>query len=195
MLVLGITGGIGSGKTAVLNILKEEYQAYIIEADTLAHQLMEPGREAYQQIVKHFGSQILCSDSTIDRTILGQIVFSDPEKLIMLNNIVHPAVKKDILRQIEEQKKADCKLFVIEAALLLQDGYKEICDELWYIYADLEIRIDRLCKYRNFTRERALSVIRSQMDDTYYREGCNYTIDNSGNLDTVKTQIQQKLCT
>lgn len=195
MLVLGITGGIGSGKTAVLNILKEEYQAYMIEADTLAHQLMEPEKEAYQQIVKHFGTQILRSDKTIDRTVLGQLVFSDSKKLTMLNSIVHPAVKKDILRQIQEQKKADCKLFVIEAALLLQDGYKEICDELWYIYADLEIRIDRLCKYRNFTRERALSVIQSQMDDTYYREGCDYTIDNSGNLSATRAQIKQKLYT
>lgn len=195
MLVLGITGGIGSGKTAVLHILKEEYQAYIIEADTLAHQLMEPGREAYHQIVEHFGDQVLLSDKTINRVILGQIVFSDPEKLALLNNIVHPAVKKEILHQIKEQQNAGCELFVIEAALLLQDGYKDICDEIWNVYADIEVRIDRLCKYRNFTRERALSVIRSQMDDTYYREGCNYTIDNSGNLDTVKTQIQQKLCT
>lgn len=193
MFVLGITGGIGSGKTAVLTILKEEYQAYIIESDTLAHHLMEPGQEAYQQIVAHFGTKILLSDQKIDRTALGQIVFSDPEKLALLNSIVHPAVKNDIIRQIEEQKIEDCRLLVIEAALLLQDGYQNICDEIWYIHADMEVRIDRLCKFRHFTRERALSVIHSQENDTYYRERCNYTIDNSGDLDSVRTQIQKKL--
>ncbi len=193
MFILGITGGIGSGKTTVLNILKEDYQAFIIEADALAHDLMQPEKEAYQQIVKCFGTEILNEDRTIDRTALGQLVFTDRKKLAQLNGIVHPAVKKDILRQIQEQTELGCRLLVIEAALLLEDGYQDICSEIWYVRTETEIRIQRLCQYRNFTRERALNVIHSQMNDTYYQERCQFTLDNSGNQEDLRRQICQKL--
>lgn len=193
MVILGITGGIGSGKTAVLSILKEQYGAYIIEADQLAHQLMEPGHDTYDRIVAHFGTEILLSDGTIDRKLLGQRVFSDKEQLAVLNNITHPAVKEEIKKQIEVQKGDNCKLFVIEAALLLQDGYKEICDELWYIYADLDVRIHRLCTYRSFTEERAMHVIQSQECEAFYRQGCDFVLNNSGTLHDTEVQIREKL--
>ena len=149
MLILGLTGGIGCGKTAVLTILKEEYDAYIIEADRLAHELMEPGKTVYQGIVDAFGMEVLMDtdidisapaegnavtdngQSTVNRSIdrkkLGDIVFHDKDKLALLNSISHPLVKEEILRRIEEQKDAGKKLFVIEAALLIQDGYKSLC--------------------------------------------------------------------
>ena len=184
MLILGLTGGIGCGKTAVLTILKEEYDAYIIEADRLAHELMEPGKTVYQGIVDAFGMEVLMDtdidisvpaegnavtdngQSTVNRSIdrkkLGDIVFHDKDKLALLNSISHPLVKEEILRRIEEQKDAGKKLFVIEAALLIQDGYKSICDKMCYVYADLDVRISRLCEYRGFTKERAQAVIDSQ---------------------------------
>ena len=184
MLILGLTGGIGCGKTAVLTILKEEYDAYIIEADRLAHELMEPGKTVYQGIVDAFGMEVLMDtdidisapaegdavtdngQSTVNRSIdrkkLGDIVFHDKDKLALLNSISHPLVKEEILRRIEEQKDAGKKLFVIEAALLIQDGYKSICDKMCYVYADLDVRISRLCEYRGFTQERAQAVIDSQ---------------------------------
>lgn len=163
MLILGLTGGIGSGKTAVLTILKEEYDAYIIEADRLAHELMEPGKTVYQGIVDAFGTEVLMDtdidtsapaegnavtdngQSTVNRSIdrkkLGDIVFHDKDKLALLNSISHPLVKEEILRRIEEQKDAGKKLFVIEAALLIQDGYKSICDKMCYVYADLDLSL------------------------------------------------------
>ena len=184
MLILGLTGGIGCGKTAVLTILKEEYDAYIIEADRLAHELMEPGKTVYQGIVDAFGMEVLMDtdidisapaegdavtdngQSTVNRSIdrkkLGDIVFHDKDKLALLNSISHPLVKEEIVRRIEEQKDVGKKLFVIEAALLIQDGYKSICDKMCYVYADLDVRISRLCKYRGFTQERAQAVIDSQ---------------------------------
>ena len=183
MLILGLTGGIGCGKTAVLTILKEEYDAYIIEADRLAHELMEPGKTVYQGIVDAFGMEVLMDtdiaisapaegnavtdngQSTVNRSIdrkkLGDIVFHDKDKLALLNSISHPLVKEEILRRIEKQKDAGKKLFVIEAALLIQDGYKSICDKMCYVYADLDVRISRLCEYRGFTQER-LSIHRSR---------------------------------
>ena len=215
MLILGLTGGIGSGKTAVLTILKEEYDAFIIEADRLAHELMNPGRTVYQGIVDAFGMNVLADDDVevlavrdadatteknqstgkrpIDRKKLGDIVFHNKDKLALLNSISHPLVKEEILRQIEEQKNAGRKLFVIEAALLIQDGYKNICDKMCYVYADLDVRISRLCEYRGFTRERAQAVIDSQEPETFYLEACDYKIDNSGSLENTKKDLKHIL--
>lgn len=207
MLILGLTGGIGSGKTAVLTILKDEYGAYIIEADRLAHELMEPGRTVYQGIVDAFGTEVLVDGDKdtsaeenistgkrpIDRKKLGDIVFHDKDKLALLNSISHPLVKEEILRQIREQKNAGRKLFVIEAALLIQDGYKSICDKMCYVYADLDVRISRLCEYRGFTRERAQAVIDSQEPEAFYLEACDYKIDNSGSLENTKKDLKHIL--
>ena len=214
MLILGLTGGIGCGKTAVLTILKEEYDAYIIEADRLAHELMEPGKTVYQGIVDAFGMEVLMDtdidisapaegnavtdngQSTVNRSIdrkkLGDIVFHDKDKLTLLNSISHPLVKEEILRRIEEQKDAGKKLFVIEAALLIQDGYKSICDKMCYVYADLDVRISRLCEYRGFTKERAQAVIDSQ-SEAFYLEACDYKIDNSGSLENTKKDLKHIL--
>lgn len=215
MLILGLTGGIGCGKTAVLTILKEEYDAYIIEADRLAHELMEPGKTVYQGIVDAFGMEVLMDtdidisapaegdavtdngQSTVNRSIdrkkLGDIVFHDKDKLALLNSISHPLVKEEILRRIEEQKDAGKKLFVIEAALLIQDGYKSICDKMCYVYADLDVRISRLCEYRGFTQERVQAVIDSQKSEAFYLEACDYKIDNSGSLENTKKDLKHIL--
>ena len=215
MLILGLTGGIGCGKTAVLTILKEEYDAYIIEADRLAHELMEPGKTVYQGIVDAFGMEVLMDadidisapaegnavtdngQSTVNRSIdrkkLGDIVFHDKDKLALLNSISHPLVKEEIVRRIEEQKDAGKKLFVIEAALLIRDGYKSICDKMCYVYADLDVRISRLCKYRGFTQERAQAVIDSQESEAFYLEACDYKIDNSGSLENTKKDLKHIL--
>lgn len=189
MKIIGITGGIGSGKTAVLNILKSDYGAFVMEADVLAHCLMKPGQMSYNDIVNAFGQDILMEDGAIDRKKLGQVVFNDEEKLKILNSITHPNVKKAILSSIEEKEIAGCDLYVLEAALLIQDGYLDICDEMWFVYADLEKRIERLCMYRGFTRERAAKVIRSQAPDEYYEMNCAKKIDNSGDIDELKKQI------
>ena len=215
MLILGLTGGIGCGKTAVLTILKEEYDAYIIEADRLAHELMEPGKTVYQGIVDAFGMEVLMDtdidisapaegdavtdngQSTVNRSIdrkkLGDIVFHDKDKLALLNSISHPLVKEEILRRIEEQKDAGKKLFVIEAALLIQDGYKSICDKMCYVYADLDVRISRLCEYRGFTKEREQAVIDSQESEAFYLEACDYKIDNSGSIENTKKDLKHIL--
>ena len=175
MKIIGITGGIGSGKTAVLDIMQRDYGAFIMEADAL---------------VEHFGRDILDEDSRIDRAKLSAVVFSDQKQLDILNSITHPNVKKAILESMEEQKKSGCRLYVLEAALLIQDGYLDICDEMWYVYADVSKRIERLCAYRGFTDEKARKVIASQDPDSYYEENCSKKIDNSGNLEKLRNQLK-----
>lgn len=179
MKIIGITGGIGTGKSTVLNFLKQEYNVYIVEADRLAHELMLPGEAAYRQITDIFGTAILSTDGTIDRNRLGTIVFGDAEALRKLNAVIHPAVKQYILQDIEARKKeGNVKYYVIEAALLIEDGYKTICDELWYIYTEREERIRRLIAGRGGSREKWEHVIGNQSSDDYYRTNCDYVIDN-----------------
>lgn len=124
MKTIGITGGVGAGKSTVLDFLRETYQASVCEADKVAHELQRPGEGCYQEILKVFGPEILCDDQTIDRKRLGSIVFADVEKLKRLNGIVHPKVKEWIRKKQEEEQRAGTKLFIIEAALLLEDHYE-----------------------------------------------------------------------
>ena len=195
MKIIGITGGIGSGKSRVLKLLKEEYHAYVVEADVLAHKLMMKGNTAYINIVKAFGDSILDEDCQIDRAILGQIVFQDKEKLEQLNAIVHPEVKNYIIQDIRKQSKNhQVNLYIIEAALLIEDGYEEICDELWYIYADEELRIRRLLESRGGTRQKWLDIIGNQRCEDDYRNKCEHIVNNDE--DFVKTAgiIKELLC-
>lgn len=193
MKVLGITGGIGSGKTLVLNILKEKYNAEIIEADRLGHELMEPGRAVYNNVVSYFGRDILGKDDTIDRKKLGGIVFADKDKLRKLNGLSHPVIRDEILRIIDEGRNRGTELVVLEAALLIEEGYSNICDHMVYVYSPVEIRINRLMEYRGFDRERALAVIRSQKPEEYYRDNCDLMIDNSGDRFQTEENIRQMM--
>lgn len=134
MRIIGITGGVGSGKSQVLSFMKERYGAVICQADQVAWKLQEPGSVCYEKIVAHFGTDILRTDRTINREILGGIVFGNAEEMAVLNGIVHPEVKAHIKEKIATEKNMGTSCFVLEAALLLEDHYDEICHELWYIY-------------------------------------------------------------
>ena len=163
MKVLGITGGIGAGKSTVLDFLEKKYKARVIQADKVAFDLQQPGCECYDRIVTRFGADILREDRTIDRAKLGALVFSDAAKLADLNEIVHPSVKEWIQNEISFEKQQGCVPFlVIEAALLLEDRYDLICDEIWYIYASERVRTERLMKNRGYTEEKARQIMQSQ---------------------------------
>lgn len=194
MKVIGITGGVGAGKSTVLNILEQEYGAYILEADRTAHRLMEPGQPVYESIRKAFPGDILDTDGRICRERLGTLVFHDPEALSRLNGIVHPAVKDDILRAIEAcRRQTTVPYFVIEAALLIEDGYAAVCDELWYVYAPEELRRERLMKNRGYTAKKCESIMKNQGSDSFYRRYCSHIIENGATLSDAKKQIEELL--
>lgn len=195
MLVLGITGGVGSGKSRILNALSKQYGAYIVETDTLAHRLMEPGQVAYNEIVATFGKEILIDKEpfSIDRPKFAEIVFKDKNKLEQLNNIVHPAVKKWILQDIDDKKKEGIKIYVIEAALLIQDGYKSICDEIWYIYVPEEERTKRLMAQRGYSKERCEAMYKSQDPEEYYKKYADFTINNEFDFEYSTKQLNDRL--
>lgn len=191
MRIIGITGGIGTGKSTLLHLIKENYNAYIVETDTLAHSMMMPGEPVYEQIVSAFGTEILSEDGTIDRGSLGMLVFNSEEALKRLNGIVHPAVKEYIIKDIgKKNTEGETVFYIIEAALLIEDGYKAICDELWYVYVKKEERIRRLLAGRGGNPEKWERVIANQSSDTYYREHCDVVIDNGGDLEKTANIIK-----
>ncbi len=193
MKVIGITGGIGSGKSRVLSYMKEKYDAFICQADHVAWRLQEPGQKCYTQIVTDFGQEILKQDQTIDRTKLGQIVFSDSVKLERLNQIMHPSVKDYILQCIQKEQKNKTLYFLIEAALLLEDNYNLICDEMWYIYCDEKVRRERLKLSRGYTDKKMDAIMASQLSEQTFRANCHKVIDNSGSFEETCYQIEKAM--
>lgn len=189
-MVIGVTGGIGCGKSTVLTILKDKYNCYVIEADDVAHKLMLPYTKTYTEIVEYFGDNILNSDNTINRQTVSKIIFEDSLKLTKINSIVHPAVKRYIVDEIDNHKE---QIVIIEAALLIEAGYTDICDELWYVYTDNETRIKRLVEARGYSRQKVEAIIDNQLSDFEYRKNCDKIIDNSNSLESTLTQIDNLL--
>lgn len=189
MKVIGITGGIGSGKSRVLDILCDRYSAYVVEADKVAKKLMLPGNEVYNKVVRFFGRDILSADNhEIDAKKLGSLVMNDTAALEKLNSIVHPAVKEYILRDIKAQRDNGVDYYIIEAALLIQDNYTEICDEIWAVITDKETRISRLMSDRGYSRKKAEDFIKNQPDELFYKNGSNRIIMNNGTFfDLIKS--------
>lgn len=195
MFVLGLTGGIGAGKSVILHELENNYNSFICETDKLAHELMKSGTGINSLIVDSFGREILKTDGTgdIDRNKLGSIVFADEQKLDMLNAIVHPGVKRYIIDDIEEKRKLDIDIYVIEAALLIQDGYDKICNQIWYIWASRETRISRLMQNRGYSYEKCLSVIKSQPEDAFYEKYTDLTLNNDSELVNSTKELKVEL--
>lgn len=191
-MFIGITGGVGAGKSTILQILKEKYDAHLIMADDVAKELMCRGKSAYRKIVQTFGDEILGDDLEINRQKLSSIVFQDDDKLLMLNQIVHPLVQKAILKEKDKiSKKNPEKLIVLEAALLIEAGYRDFLDELWAVIADKEVRIKRLMDSRGYSREKSESIIAAQLSDEEFRRVCDFVIDNSGSLSDSERQIEE----
>ena len=194
MRIIGITGGVGAGKSEILKYLKEVHQAVVVEADKVAHVLMSPGEVCHEKIVGFFGKEILKEDQTIDRQMLGAIVFDNPDKLEQLNKITHPEVKKWIKNEIEKEcSKGTTNLFIVEAALLIEDHYEEICDELWYIHTDAKIRRKRLKESRGYDDEKIDGIMENQLSPEKFQEACQVMIENSGAFEDTKKQIDKQL--
>lgn len=194
MKVIGITGGVGAGKSEILRYLKEKYSAMVVEADKVGHFLMEPGGACYYSIVEKFGSSILNADQTINRGKLGKIVFADPALLEALNKIIHPRVKSHIVSEIAKERAYHrTEYFVVEAALLLEDHYDVICDELWYIHTDEAVREKRLKETRGYDDEKIAGIMENQKSPEEFRSACQIVIDNSGDLTDTYRQIDEQL--
>lgn len=194
MRVIGITGGVGAGKSALLAYVKERYRCRVILADEVAHLVEESGQECYNALVKLLGNEILNPDGTIDKRRMAEKIFADSAVLEQVNAIVHPAVKEYILREIARSRREQKEDFLfVEAALLIEGGYGEILDELWYIHAREEVRRSRLKAGRAYSDEKIDRILREQLSEETFRQHCRVVIDNSGSLAEACLQIDKKL--
>lgn len=186
-LVIGITGGVGSGKSQVLSYLSTFPKVCVYQLDEIAHQLQVPGTTCYQNILSYFGEDILQEDGTLNRMRLGEIVFQTKEKLQALNEIVHPEVKKYVCRLIESRQD---DIIVIESAILIEAGYQELCTELWFIDTCDEVRTQRLITSRSYKKEKINQMIEHQLSKQVFRSVCDVVIDNSKDLDNLYKTVQ-----
>lgn len=193
MEFIGITGGVGAGKSRILKFIEENYNAKVLLADEVAHTLMEPGKDCYEKILKAFpGEDILGEDGAFDAGKLAAVIFSDREKRERINGIVHPAVKEEILGIYQKEKeKGRFSYFILEAALLIEEGYDTICDRLWYIDTSREIRRQRLKINRGYSDGKIDSIFESQLPEETYRKYAALVIDNNGTPEEAVAQVKK----
>ena len=194
MRIIGVTGGVGAGKSVILNYIKEHYKCRIYLADDVANEMKRPGTDCYRKLVDLLGKDVLNPDGAIDKKRMSGKIFNDGVLLSEVNGIIHPAVREYLLNAMEEAKKdPETELFFVEAALLIECGYKALVDEMWYIYADRDIRRRRLKENRNYSDDRIDGIIASQLSEEDFRKNCDFMIDNSGTLQKSFEQIDKKL--
>ena len=194
MKVIGITGGVGSGKSALLKYIAKNYNCRVILADEVAHQAKEPGQPCYEELIKLLSSDILNEDGTIHKGKMAEKIFASEELLKKVNQIIHPAVKKMILDEITlEKRRGELDFLFLEAALLIEDGYLNIVDEMWYIYARDDVRRMRLKKSRNYSDEKTDAIMKTQLTEENFRKNCSFVIDNSGGIEEAYRHIDIKL--
>lgn len=195
MKIIGITGGIGSGKSEVLTYIGKNFDATVLQADEAAHLLMQPGQACYKPLLELLGPGFTDASGNFDRKKMSSVVFRDEKMRLKVNEIVHPSVKKYIRKAIEREEKQGTLFFFVEAALLIEDKYNEICDELWYIYADEHVRRERLKQDRGYTDHKIDEIMESQLSEEEFSDHCDFEIDNSGDLEDTIRQIDQRMST
>lgn len=192
--IIGITGGVGAGKSTVLNYIQKKCKCRVIFSDNVANDIKLKGMPCYEPIVSLLSKNILGDDLEIDKKKMAAKIFSDDSLLQKVNNIIHPAVNEYIFGEIEKERKSnELDYLFVEAALLIENGYDKIVDELWYIYASEEVRKQRLKASRNYSDEKINDIFKGQLKDEEFRKFADFVIDNSGDAKDTERQIDSKL--
>ncbi|WP_414053469.1 dephospho-CoA kinase [Macrococcus equi] len=188
MTVIGLTGGIASGKSTVAKYLSDQ-GFVIIDADIASRKAVEVGTEGLAQIKKAFGDQVIRLDGSLDRKVLGNIIFNDSSEREKLNKIVHPRVR-DIMESEKQQALAQGKIVVMDIPLLYENHLEHTVDEVWLVYIPLNIQIERLMLRNNLSQKEAQARIASQMSLEEKKEKADKVIDNSGSIDALQEQLR-----
>lgn len=193
MLFIGITGGVGAGKSEILHYLENNYNCRVMLSDLIAHDLMKPGTDCYRKLRAVFPEENLyLEDGSFNRPELAKVLFQNPERREELNGIVHPAVKEYIIGQEKKEREAGTiDVLILEAALLIEEHYDAICDELWYIYTSRENRAVRLKASRGYSDEKIQKIFDAQLSEDEYRKYCRAEIDNNGTTEESFRQIDR----
>ena len=188
MKVIGLTGGIGSGKSVVSGFLAE-LGAVVIDADRVGHEALKPGTEVWCEVVAAFGREIVAPSGDIDREKLGRIVFSDPECLSRLNRIVHPRMYDMIVAEMEEYRKRGVEVVVLEAAILLEAGWISLVDKVWVTVAAQSAVLKRLEEKLRLSEEESLARIHCQLPSEERLKHADVIIDTDCGLGELKTKV------
>ncbi|MCS7207469.1 MAG: dephospho-CoA kinase [Dehalococcoidia bacterium] len=188
-MVIGVTGGIGTGKSTVTRILRE-LGAVVIDADALGHEAYRPGTQAWQEVVEAFGTDILLPSGEVDRKRLGAIVFNDPQALARLNAIMHPKMFRMAQERIQQAKAQGHQVIVLEAAILLEAGWDPLVDEIWVVTAPEAVAVERAQARTGLPREAILARVRAQMPPQERIRRAHVVIDNAGSLEDLRRRLE-----
>lgn len=190
-LIIGITGGAGSGKSSVADYLIEKYDADFIHCDVIAHELMEPGGLTYGPLLEEYGRSILEDDSDrISRAKLTLAVSRAEKGFERLNELTHPIVSEEVVRRM---KNSDHRLVLVEAALLIESGIGKLCDEVWFVYARKDERIMRIKASRDWSDEKIKSIMDNQLSDEEFRQKSDFVIENHNGSDSWKKEADERI--
>ncbi len=194
MRLIGITGGVGAGKTEILDFIRQHYRCKIYLADEVARLIQQPGQVCHAKITALLGKGILKADGCIDRDRMAARIFVDNELLKKVNAIVHPAVRQYLENTVRKARaEGNTELFFIEAALLIENGYRDYVDEMWYIYAPIAVRKERLRQSRSYSDAKTEQIMQSQLTEERFRQNCDFVIDNGGTLAEAYEQVRKRL--
>lgn len=200
MIVIGVTGGVGSGKSEILSYMKEKYNSRVLLSDDAARKMEMPGGILYEPLVDLLGASCpagqspVREDGSISKEVLAQCIFSDPGLLKKIDGLVHPAVKQYILDEIDRERREGIhRYFLLEAALLIENGFAQIVDSMWYIYCAPQERIRRLKESRGYSDEKIGRIMKSQLSEEEFRRYSDTVIDNSGDFADTAGQVDRAL--
>ncbi len=199
MHVIGLTGGIASGKSTVTRFFRDR-GVPVIDADVLGHRTYEPGTDTFQAVAERFGDDVIATDGTIDRKVLGAKVFGKPDELKKLTDIVWPGIRKLASRELGEFETAGNAVAVLEAAVLFEANWEDLCDEIWVVVVDPEIAVQRLATRNGLDADAARARINSQLSNAERIARSNVVIENNSTLEALDgailgawNQLQQRL--
>ena len=191
MYLIGLTGGIASGKSTVSNYLKE-LGAKIIDGDIIAREVVVPEKPAWIEIVKAFGEKILLPDRNLNRAVLGEIIFNDEKAKKILEKIISPYIANEIYAKINLFNKEQIGFVILDLPLLYENNWDRETNENWVVYVDEKTQIERLCKLNNYTIQQALSRINNQMSLKEKATRADFVIDNNSDIESTKRQVLDK---
>ena len=186
MLLIGLTGNVGSGKSTVARLWREERGATVIDADLLGVEAVRPGSEALKKLVERFGDKILQADGSLDRRLMGQIAFSSSEDLEALNSIVHPEIIRQITSAVEQAKNKGKPVVVVDAALIFEFGIDEIMDRVVVVDAPLQMRKQRMLAKKKMDDQTLEKLMSFQLSAEELRRRGHYVIENHGDLNALR---------
>ncbi len=185
--MISLVGGVGSGKSRILELLKEEFGAEVIQADLVARQLEEPGRPGHKALLEAFGQKILGEDGYLRKDLLAALVFGDPEARERINGLIHPLVWDEVRLWALKSKAS---LVVVESAIL-SENRDDFFDEVWYVYTLKECRIRRLMDSRGYSREKCLKMMESQSSEEEFAKAADHMINNNSSMEDVRRQLRK----